>query len=81
MQKIAYRAPHTDKLEQDMITLTPTAFNADVADEVALRSLADAANFAGVSPTLVQVLCDSSQPTVARVRAYSIVGRKLAFDS
>jgi hypothetical protein len=68
-------------MEQNMITLAPTAFNVDVADEQALRSLAEVATSAGVSPTLVQLLCDSAQPTVARVRAYSIVGRKLTFAS
>jgi hypothetical protein len=64
-----------------MFTLTPTAFNADVADESALRTLAGVAAHAGISPTLISLLEDPAQPTVARVRAYSIVGRKLTFTA
>lgn len=64
-----------------MKTLTPTTFNLGVADETALKLLADEANSAGVSPTLVHILRDPSQPAVARIRAFSIVGRKLTFAS
>lgn len=59
--------------------LTARAFNCDVADEAALRSLAHAATGAGLSPTLVEVLQDAGAPTVVRVRAYAILGRRLTF--
>lgn len=61
--------------------LTSSAFNCDVADESALRSLGHAARSAGLSPTLVDVLHDAAAPTVVRVRAYAILGRRLTFAS
>ena len=61
--------------------LTSSAFNCDVADELALHSLAHAAKGAGLSSTLVDVLQDAGAPTVVRVRAYAILGRRLTFAS
>ena len=62
-----------------MITISPRGFDADVADEAVLQHMATVARSAGISPTLVELLDSPSAPTVARVRAYSIVGRKLTF--
>jgi hypothetical protein len=64
-----------------MIRISPRGFDADVADEAALQHMATVARSAGISATLVELLDSPAEPTVARVRAYSIVGRKLTFTA
>lgn len=46
--------------------------------EVALRSVIRAARAAGVSPLLVDVLADPSEPEAARFRAFGRVATELA---
>ena len=46
--------------------------------EVALRPIIRAARAAGVTPLLVDVLADPSEPEVARLRAFGRVATELA---
>jgi hypothetical protein len=46
--------------------------------EMALRSVVRAARAAGVTPLLVDVLADPSEPEVARLRAFGRVATELA---
>lgn len=50
-------------------------------DVAAWGTVAAAAQRAGLSPVLASVLADETQPVVARVRAYAILGRQLTFAS
>ena len=56
-----------------------SGFDVNAPDRSAWGTVATAAQAAGLSPTLTSVLTDETQPTVVRVRAYSILGRKLTF--
>ena len=64
-----------------MKTIALSGFDLSAANEAALRTVASRAKAAGLSPILTDLLTDDAQPLVARVRAYSILGRKLTFSS
>jgi hypothetical protein len=67
--------------EVDMQTIDRSGFDLDRANRNAWQDLVDAARAAGLTGVLTDVLADDGAPTVARVRAYSILGRKLTFTS
>jgi hypothetical protein len=64
-----------------MKTIALAGFELSAANEAALRTVASRAKAAGLSPILTDLLTDDAQPLVARVRAYSILGRKLTFSA
>jgi hypothetical protein len=64
-----------------MKTITHAGFDLSAANEAALRAVESRARAAGLSPVLTDLLADADQPLVARVRAYSILGRKLTFSA
>jgi hypothetical protein len=69
------------RLGGTMKTIAYSGFDLSAANEAALRTLASRARAAGLSPVLTDLLADDAQPLVARVRAYSILGRKLTFTA
>lgn len=61
--------------------IRPSGFDVISPDRSAWGTVATAARGIGLSPVLTSVLTDEAQPTVARVRAYAILGRQLTFAS
>lgn len=64
-----------------MKNIAHCGFDLSAANEAALRAVALRARAAGLSPVLTELLADDAQPLVVRVRAYSILGRKLTFSA
>jgi hypothetical protein len=66
-------------LKEVTMDIRLSGFDIAQPDVAAWGSVATAAQGAGLSPTLTSVLADETQPVVARVRAYAILGRQLTF--